>query len=215
MLRRGQEEIDREGIAQPSEDVGAPSGPADPVAAVSAHSESEVSVEASTRKPGHHKEVKERNKPTEALKEVIERNPGCREGSACAGKTCCSCVARPLAAGSVRAGDSLTEVLCKVDMCEVFSLPRVGIEARKFGLSPGDAMDITTGWDFNKEEDRQRAEAYLDKEEPLVLIGSPPCVAFSQLQSLIPDSDRKRKQLAEGIRHREFVVKLYRKQRRG
>ena len=58
-------------------------------------SESEVPKEAITRKPGHHKEVKERNKPTEALKEVIERNPGCREGSACAGKICCSCVARP------------------------------------------------------------------------------------------------------------------------
>ena len=37
-------------------------------------------------------------------------------------------------------------------------------------------------------------------------------MAFSQLQSLIPDSDRKRRQLVEGIRHMEFVVKLYRKQ---
>ena len=92
-------------------------------------------------------------------------------------------------------------------MCEVFSPPRVGLDAAKFGVGVGDALDFTTGWDFNKEEDRQRAEAYLDKEEPLVPIGSPPCVAFSQLQSLIPDSDRKRKQLAEGVRHMEFVVK--------
>ena len=35
--------------------------------------------------------------------------------------------------------------------------------------------------------DRRRAEEYVDKEEPLVLIGSPPCVAFSQLQSLVED----------------------------
>ena len=59
-------------------------------------------------------------------------------------------------------------------------------------------MDLTTGWDFNKEEDRVKAEERLDQQKPLVLIGSPPCVAFSQLQTLIPDSDRKRRQLADG-----------------
>ena len=48
-------------------------------------------------------------------------------------------------------------------------------------------MDLTTGGDFNKEADRARAEKYVDEQKPLVLIGSPPCVAFSQLQSLIPE----------------------------
>ena len=62
LMRRGQEVIDREGIASPSGDAGAPSGPADPVATVNANSDSEVSVEASTRKPGHQEEAKERNK---------------------------------------------------------------------------------------------------------------------------------------------------------
>ena len=100
-------------------------------------------------------------------------------------------------------------------MCEVFSPPRVGPEATKFGLKAGDAMDLTTGWDFSREEDCRRAEEYIDREHPLVLIGSPPCVAFSQLQTLIPDSQRKANQLAEGIRHMEFVVKLYRKQVEG
>ena len=78
----------------------------------------------------------------------------------------------------------------------------------KFGLEVGDAMDLTTGWDFNKEEDRVKAEKYVDEKKPLVLIGSPPCVAFSQLQTLIPDSTRKAKQLAEGIKHMEFMAKL-------
>ena len=55
----------------------------------------------------------------------------------------------------------------------------------------------------------KRAEEYVDKEEPLVIIGSPPCVAFSQLQTLVQDSERKAKQLAEGIRHMQFMVKLY------
>ena len=76
-------------------------------------------------------------------------------------------------------------------------------------------MDLTTGWDFNIPEHRRKAEEYVNKEEPLVLIGSPPCVAFSQLQTLIPESQRKANQLAEGIRHMEFVAKLYRKQVEG
>ena len=110
---------------------------------------------------------------------------------------------------------SLVQRLCSVDVCEVFSPPRVGKEATKFGMKPGDAMDLTTGWDFNLASHRAKAEAYVDKEKPLVLIGSPPCVAFSQLQSLIPDSDRKAQQLEEGTRHMEFVVRLYKKQVEG
>ena len=45
-----------------------------------------------------------------------------------------------------------------------------------------------------------------------MIIGSPPCVAFSQLQSLVQDSERKAEQLAEGIQHMQFMAKLYKKQ---
>ena len=69
---------------------------------------------------------------------------------------------------------SLVLRLCSVDVCEVFSPPRVGKEAIKFGMSPGDAMDLTTGWNFNIAEHRLKAEEYVDREKPLVLIGSPP-----------------------------------------
>ena len=92
------------------------------------------------------------------------------------------------------------------------ALRRVGLQAKKFGWVPGEAMDLTTGWDFNKEEDRSRAEDYIDKEEPIVLIGSPPCVAFSQLQSLVEDSPRKAQKLEEGIQHMQFNVNLYKTQ---
>ena len=43
--------------------------------------------------------------------------------------------------------NSLSHRLCSVDLCEVFSPPRVGQEAIKFGIKAGDAMDLTTGWD--------------------------------------------------------------------
>ena len=71
-------------------------------------------------------------------------------------------------------------------------------------------MGLTTGWGFTREVDRREAEGYIDKENPLVLIGSPPCTAFSQLQALIPDSERKAKQLAECIQHMQFMCRLYR-----
>ena len=67
-------------------------------------------------------------------------------------------------------------------------------------------MDLTTGWDFTIAEHRHRAEIYVDQRKPLVLIGSPPCVAFSQLQTMIPDSERKACQLKEGLQHMEFMV---------
>ena len=41
--------------------------------------------------------------------------------------------------------DSLPHRLCSMDLCEVFSPPRVGKEAAKFGMTVGDAMDLTTG----------------------------------------------------------------------
>ena len=76
-------------------------------------------------------------------------------------------------------------------------------------------MDLTTGWDSNIVEHRDLADMYVEQRKPLVLIGSPPCVAFSQLQTMIPDSDRKACQLKEGMQHMEFVVKLYNKQLEG
>ena len=48
-----------------------------------------------------------------------------------------------------------------------------------------------------------------------MIIGSPPCVAFSHLQSRVQHSYRKAEQLAEGIRHMGFMTKLYRKQMEG
>ena len=102
-----------------------------------------------------------------------------------------------------------------VDIIEMFSPPRVTTEAKNWGFRVGEAMDLTIGWDVNIPEHRRKAEEYVDKNEPLVLIGSPPCVAFSQLQSLSLESDNEAKQLAEGIRHMEFMAKLYKNQVEG
>ena len=67
---------------------------------------------------------------------------------------------RAVSAGSEPAGTSDDRVrrLCSVDVSEVSSPPRVGKEAMKFDLGVGDAMDLTTGSGFTKEEDRVKAE---------------------------------------------------------
>ena len=56
------------------------------------------------------------------------------------------------------AGSELIHRICSVDICEVFSPPRVVREARRYGLSVGEAMDLTTGWDFTVEAHRRKAE---------------------------------------------------------
>ena len=45
----------------------------------------------------------------------------------------------------------ITEQLKKVDVAEVYSPSRITAEARKFGMTVGKAMDLTTGWDFRRE----------------------------------------------------------------
>ena len=87
-----------------------------------------------------------------------------------------------------------------------------GKEANIYGPSPGDAMDLTTGWEFNIESHRKRVEKYIDDHQPLVVIGSPPCTPFSQLQAFSPASESKERKSQEGVKHMEFVVGLYRKQ---
>ena len=47
--------------------------------------------------------------------------------------------------------------LCSVDVAEVFSPLRVSSDAVKFGLTAGDAMDLTTGWDLSRKYDRDKA----------------------------------------------------------
>ena len=42
-----------------------------------------------------------------------------------------------------------------------------------------------------------------------MLIGSPPCTPFSQLQSLNPKTRDSEKKLKEGIEHMRFLVKMY------
>ena len=51
---------------------------------------------------------------------------------------------------------AIVKEIRSVDISEIYSPQRVTSEARRYGLRPGEAMDITTGWDFRKQEDREK-----------------------------------------------------------
>ena len=78
-------------------------------------------------------------------------------------------------------------------MSEVYSVPRVGDAASRFprlGVMPRTALDLTTvdeegnPWDFSIPSQRAKAEKLLDKEKPTLLVGSPMCTLFSNMQNL-------------------------------
>ena len=65
---------------------------------------------------------------------------------------------------------------------EVFSPPRFTAQCHRFGLTPGLAMDLRTGWDFDVAEHRDKAWEHLVHDQPYLVIGSPECKAFSSMK---------------------------------
>ena len=59
---------------------------------------------------------------------------------------------------------------------------------------------------------REAAYQHVRDEKPLVVIGSPPCTPFSQLQTLNPDTPQKRKNLKEGEDHMRCMISIYKMQ---
>ena len=110
------------------------------------------------------------------------------------------------------------------DVAEVYSPPRIVEEAgmRTYGgrvLRPGWSLDLTMTdpesgerWDFSKAAVRDRALRLVKESQPFLIIGSPPCTAFSQLQA-INKGRRSAEVINEEMRiakqHMRFVIKLY------
>ena len=112
----------------------------------------------------------------------------------------------------------LKMLIGKIEMAEVYSPPRVTEVARKMGLRAGWSLDITIcdkdgrNWDFNNVEMRNRAVRKALTDEPLLLIGSPMCTAFSTMNRInyarMSDEDVKQR-IEYGRKHIQFCAKLY------
>ena len=124
----------------------------------------------------------------------------------------------------------LNHLLCNTmsgaDVSEIYSPERVVRAAKMMGLKGGISMDITTHdprgrpWDFDVPEMRNQAVRHLIEVKPLLLIGSPMCTMFSQLQALNWGRSMEKDSLMyaqwrKAVRHMEFVSKLYKLQIQG
>ena len=110
------------------------------------------------------------------------------------------------------------KLLPKIEVAEIYSPPRVTETAKKMGLRAGWALDITTSdvdgraWDFNQLEMRNRTVRKLVRDKPILLVGSPMCKAFSQLNNINYSKMLKEEveqRLKYGRKHIEFCTKLY------
>lgn len=96
-----------------------------------------------------------------------------------------------------------------VDVSEVFSPPRITKEAEKQGLVTGGAYDLKTGFDLSKEQDRGRMWQELEKDEPELVVGSPPCTAFSLLREFnyrVMDFEKAKTKVMDGLEHLDTTV---------
>ena len=115
------------------------------------------------------------------------------------------------------------------DVVELFSQPRIAQESalRRYGgteLKAGWSLDLTmrdpsTGmpWDLSCKITQRKVRKMVVESKPFMLVGSPPCTAFSQIQGLNNyrrDPEVVKKEMAAACAHIVFCFEMYEIQRR-
>jgi hypothetical protein len=111
------------------------------------------------------------------------------------------------------------------EVVEVFNPGRFGPWCSRYGLTRSHAFDLTLcdpedglPWDLNCPIKRAKVESIILDEEPMILIGSPTCRAFSQLIELSRnrvDPGKLAALTAECVEHLKFSFHLYNLQAAG
>ena len=126
--------------------------------------------------------------------------------------------------GSVSAYKRERNTAMKGIVSEIYSPPKITKTIKMMPSSEvlaGFALDLTTcdtdgrAWNFDEEEMRTRARNKFDTENPLFLIGSPPCTQYSPLQALSAnrrDPEALNREQIKAAVHMEFLTSLYRAQ---
>ena len=78
----------------------------------------------------------------------------------------------------------LALVLRGCDVMELYSPERVGRICHRHRLTPGPALDLRTGYDFDRPSDRAKAMKLYEDSQPELVTLSPPFTEFSRLQDL-------------------------------
>ena len=86
----------------------------------------------------------------------------------------------------------------------MFSQPRFTDAAPSLGLKPGFAVDLATGWNLRSKSDKEAFFQELERDDPYLLTGSPPCDAFSVLRHIgkkTHTAEGESEKLSEGREH--------------
>ena len=112
----------------------------------------------------------------------------------------------------------------EIDVAETYGPPRVVTMAEQMGLRANWNLDLTArdengdAWDCNKASMRNKAARKLIQDKPRLLIGSPICTPFNQMNNInhpkMPKEEDVEQRLDHGRMHLEFCAKLYDIQRR-
>ena len=106
----------------------------------------------------------------------------------------------------------------KNDVSEVYSPPRIAEAAAAIGLKKGWSLDVTINdehgrpWNFADDEMRRKAMAKVKEDQPYMLVCSPMCGPFSELNELFNypgmDKDVVKQKLKDGLEHVHFCLEL-------
>ena len=116
----------------------------------------------------------------------------------------------------------ISAMIRNVDLTEMFSPARVVEACKRHGLVRGESFDLRTGYDLTNDTTQRHVKTQIEKSGTVLVICSPPCTKFSQLQELNlylndekwAEEFEKERQLA--IKHIDFCLGLMRgQQRRG
>ena len=94
------------------------------------------------------------------------------------------------------------------DVVEVYSPPRVVPAAASRGLQASLSIDLDTGYDLSQARVREEVRREICHRRPRLLISSPPCAKFSQLQNLRADQDAHQQELVQAREHMSFAMSL-------
>jgi len=104
----------------------------------------------------------------------------------------------------------------KYDVAEIFSPPRVSLQARKRGMAGGWSLDWMhvdpisgMKWDLRQPHTQKKVVDMIRRDKPRVIVACPPCTLFSQLQWLSGDpKERAPEKWAEAVAMVEFAVQV-------
>ena len=108
-----------------------------------------------------------------------------------------------------------------MDVAEIYSPPRIAVKAKEMGLKGGWSLDLTNTdvdgkrWDFSKPEMRKRAIDKINKDKPLVIIGSPACTDWSTMMNINwprMSAEDKARRMKEARMHLRLCATVYKHQ---